>query len=379
MVLQPDGAKWSMTGAAHVIPAIVLKPLASVSPSRFTGLRVCPLREVAVTACGARELLPRYPKARVGSAFHRVCELAAKGVIASEDALQRAWVEEIAAQEGEMQARWYERHLIPLEATTRDYQVLRLQCFAQSRGWLRTRGEGSGASVTLQVEVQVSAPGNEAVGRIDLVRTLPGGIEIVDYKTGIVHQADEGEASTSTVKPEYQDQVRLYAALYFTKYGVWPARLVVVAADGSEHNVSFSPAEAEDLLEQARKLRSSVNSQIASGCAPEALARPSPHACRFCPLRPGCRAYWEARDNSPDWPADVRGRVVELRQLGNGTYRAVLENGDTNVVRGLTPERHHFLSKDCSTAILCNLRQEGMDSQGRRFLQTDLTTGYYAV
>ena len=68
------------------------------------------------------------------------------------------------------------------------------------------------------------------------------------------------------------------------------------------------------------------------------------------------------------------GIVEEKKLLGNGLFKIVLEKDHSrSTVRGLSPERHPFLSKNCETIMLCNLSK---DIAPGCYKENILTTGY---
>jgi hypothetical protein len=70
----------------------------------------------------------------------------------------------------------------------------------------------------------------------------------------------------------------------------------------------------------------------------------------------------------------VRGAIKEKKILGNGSIRIVIEHdGKKAVIRGLSPERHIFLSEEINTVMFCNL---GHDSADGFFVERPLTAGY---
>ena len=96
-------------------------------------------------------------------------------------------------------------------------------------------------------------------GFIDYVYNLKEGPVICDYKSGNIF-----DESSSNVKPGYETQLRLYAALYHTTTGIWPARLEIVPLQGTHVEVRFEPDECVQLLEDAILTTKRINSLIES-------------------------------------------------------------------------------------------------------------------
>lgn len=98
------------------------------------------------------------------------------------------------------------------------------------------------------------------------------------------------------------------------------------------------------------------------------LANPSPAACRFCALRPGCKSYCEARQARPDaeWPNDVWGKIETKTVSSIGLWAACLSDcsvpGEKAVIRRLSCGSRHscFQKAALRTAIAAfGLRKEG--------------------
>jgi hypothetical protein len=117
-------------------------------------------------------------------------------------------------------------------------------------------------------------------GRIDEVRE---GI-LIDFKTG----EEDLEA--------HAEQLRLYAVLWWLRFGEPPAGLEV-RYPGAVH---FLPAPDADNL---RPMVQALKKELAAICAavtkspPE--ARHDPERCRLCPVRQLCGEYWQASETRP--------------------------------------------------------------------------------
>jgi len=349
----------------EVIPGILpevatIRPLKRVSPSRFTALRECALREVW-SATRQPALLPAAPAARLGGVAHKLLEEAGRGQLreASVPSAETRWAELVNQVEEQMQQSWLERSLIPLTRTVREYEVRKIRTcnkaakIAQETPAYRHKVEGRRE---IGFEVWVESPDGLIAGSIDNVQETDHGAVLLDYKSGYIMDR-QGVGETLAIKDEYQVQLKLYAALYQSTFGRWPTRLEIVPLQGTNHILPFQPIECTKLLEDAVASLKQINRMISETAlstnqsSEQRLALPSPSTCRFCQWRPGCAAYQTARDNAddPQWPLDIRGTVTEIRKLGNGrmsmdvqvTSRAY----ETAHVRGLNPgpERHPAL------------------------------------
>jgi len=64
----------------YTFPAIEIKPVQRISPSRYFSFRQCALREI-LSASKQPALLPVSPAARIGSIVHKIIEMASFGKI----------------------------------------------------------------------------------------------------------------------------------------------------------------------------------------------------------------------------------------------------------------------------------------------------------
>ena len=179
----------------------------------------------------------------------------------------------------------------------------------------------------------------------------------------------------------YEEQLRLYAALYHEKHGEWPYRLIVISLDGKRRYVDFEKNECLILLEESKKMLRQVNRMIETdeplNTKAMKLASPSQTTCQFCLYRPNCEPYFLARqnDSAEGWPKDAWGTVVEKKILRNGLGKIVLTplSGNSPVyIRGLRLERHAALNtfKKIGVFSLCS------DNSDNCYKEGQLTTIY---
>jgi hypothetical protein len=194
--------------------------------------------------------------------------------------------------------------------------------------------------VRTSFERRVSTPDGRIAGIIDYVRESPEGVLVRDYKAGNVYE--RGATSRPEIKPEYADQIKLYAALFNAAVGTWPNRLEIVPIGSAAIEVPFSVAECTALLDAAYSELDRANARIDSAEAQtpparDQLASPSAGTCRFCSFRPACSIYWQAREDAPsdetncDWPNDIRGTVQLTQPLGNGMLMLKVNTAQSGV------------------------------------------------
>jgi RecB family exonuclease len=111
-------------------------------------------------------------------------------------------------------------------------------------------------------------------GTIDLLRRDAAGTHVVDFKTG--HP-----------RPEYREQLSLYALLWWRATGDLPVTLELRHPRGRER----WPVEALELTAVEARLVPRIDAVRAALATPPASARPGDH-CAHCDVRPFCDEYW---------------------------------------------------------------------------------------
>src|ERR1043166_3852144 len=327
------------------------KLLGSISPSRFTAIEACMLKE----ACGAGKntnLLPRFPKGFLGTVAHKLVELGAKGLLAGEQSSPSImWDKLVAEEETRIKQSPLDAHLVPLRRSCVEYFLIRARAIRAASQLASSTSLPKNAisqSVDgLGYEIGVSSGDGFVKGRIDAVTIHDGALTISDYKTGAILLEDSG---VTQIKPEYEAQLKLYAAVYHETYGRWPDRLLLLNLQGKDFEVTFSREEFNLLLARAKEAFEKTNNRIQVALQNEntaSLANPSPAVCRFCPLRPGCKPYCEARQTQPDagWPHDVWGKIETKTVSSIGMWATCLIEssvpGEKAVIRRLSGGSRH--------------------------------------
>ena len=347
------------------------RPLRSIAPTSFTELRECALKSVWRLS-GNPPLLPRSPKARVGTVAHRLISEAGQGLHKAEGAtIGSRWDELIALANGEIGSSLLERHLNPLTQSAPDIAVRRIRAtrkaldIASAFRTPQLEGERPTSYRRYGHEIRIQSTDGIVKGTIDVVTVGVGtGAIIQDYKSGSILESDS--ESEYRPKESYQVQLKMYAGLYAETYGEWPVSLELVPLSGITTEVPFTRSECSNLLAEAKAALRATNEAIAnhpSDSLPSLLASPSPRACAFCQYRPACESYRlvTSRSDSEGWPLDVSGTVVSVRQLGNSKLMLEIATAGGPVkIPGLTPgDRHPALQalKPGDVAGVFNLRR----------------------
>ena len=321
-----------------------LKKLDRISPSQYGWINQCALR--GVLSKSEAPLLPSTPKRRVGIIIHKILEQVGRGRLdpRSERVFKEAWEEQVEGQEQRMDSSWLESRFVPLSKSVPKLQVLYYQTRSRAKEVHEKKRNSTGAGRGREEEWVESTQGLVA-GRIDRVIEFDGGAILQDYKSGAISLP-----GTEAVKESYQNQLKLYAALYYETHGKWPKSLKLVGLDGTVKTIDYKVEECVILLEKARRLLQRINNKISEVRAgkgnPFELANPAAETCRFCQFRPSCRAYWRVRagDSSNSetggWPVDVAGSVVRTKSDSGGRlvlWISTFPEGDEVSIHSVAP------------------------------------------
>jgi len=339
-----------------------------LSPTIYSKLNLCQLRGILI-ANHFPALLPTSPAAQIGIAIHKLYEQAIIGNVNSDKDIEKIWTNIIKIIENKMKKNPLESHLVPLESSARNFEVKKIIAFRTVKNMMNNQKNGKKTSY-YESEKWLETDDGKIVGRIDLIKKKGNNIEITDFKTGRITNKETGD---STPKKEYKLQMRMYAALYFNQYNVWPNKLTLEGSNKQHYEVRFNPDECIQIIERAKNELDAINVLIKKGKKPDYFSQPSEESCRFCTYRPACEKYWKIGSNSNKWPIDIIGVIKKKTRLGNGFYKITIsDNSNCVTIRGLS-KRHRFLNTNVNKIVICNVRS---DTSPDHFIETPLTTGY---
>jgi CRISPR/Cas system-associated exonuclease Cas4 (RecB family) len=290
-----------------------------------------------------------------------------------EDCFKRLWDRCVRDEEERMGKSWLERHLSPLSLTALDFHVKKSQCFLLLQARENVNQNKKPEAAKSFHEKWLRSKDSLVVGRADEIRFNEAGATIVDYKTGSI----SGQSFKEEVLSEYQEQLKLYAALFHEEHEEWPNNLIVIGLDGKSHCIDYEKNECLILLEESKNMLQRVNSIIADNMTSgkptlSKLASPSQTKCRYCLYRPICEPYFLMRqsNSAEGWPNDAWGVVAEKRILQNGLGKIVLiplQGSFTTNIRGLRLERHGALGvcQKIGVFSLCSDNSENNYKEGQ--------------
>lgn len=375
------GDSFESNESSYIVPSeLPLSPLSRISPSKLHLFRECRLR-ACLESNRANVLLPLSPTAHCGTVIHRVLEMAVKDNEDGSGGFEECWRKSLEIENNKMKNSWLERHFVPLEESVPKYDLKKHQCsmliknIMKSKAIAKKKLQHKGFRRESWLETRDKIAG----GFIDAIISTSRGDIIVDYKTGNIYEASHG--NKLDIKKLYKDQLKLYAAIYNSAFGVWPASLQIAGIDGVLHEIDFDKDDCICLLDEVRQVWNDVNSVISDeGSLSQKntkLSSSSPEICRYCLYRPGCRSYAERKDKHPNlnWPNDVAGTIKEKKILKNGLALVKIEtkNKYMIIVRGLHPNRHPALNMDSKELAIFSMI---LDGNPNHYKEGPLTTIY---
>lgn len=291
------------------LPTLTLKPLTSISPSQLNRLDGCAL-QVVMQKSQAQDMLPPGAMTYFGNAVHKIIELATKGELTDEPAITARFEELIAKAEAALLAKGW-AYLVPLKLHITDFALRRKQAIRRALSLVPTHVLTTGVSRgSYLTEQQFESVNKKVVGYIDAIRMTPEGVEIVDYKSGAI--LDE---TGLQVKRAYQQQLWLYAYLYWERYGIWPVRLLLIGLTGTPIEVPYSSEDAINTYQNAVASLDTINKHIQVSDWLTLAVGSESTVCTYCSVRPACPAY--ALTPTTRGFSDVAGVLSNVRQLAN--------------------------------------------------------------
>jgi hypothetical protein len=293
-------------------------PHFACSPSTFYEAERCPLKFVR----DGSTPLPSLPWNVHGTVVHRL--IASPPIDADfELAYDRALRQELErASETQSRDPWlaaFSREDVlgrPLLEIP-NFAVRRADGIALARRFAGHSGQPSACPAPDQElrETQVSAGSIRA--SVDLLSEAGGLLIVTDFKTGAIH--DPGSPDVA-VKPQYQAQLLIYAAMIHLTHARWPDRIRLVSSDGTTHEEPVDRTRAQALLDRCTSLRHETETMLAEGKLAQLALGTANGACETCTRRHRCPAISKALQANgfvkhgagAAERFDLRGRVVSV-------------------------------------------------------------------
>jgi CRISPR/Cas system-associated exonuclease Cas4 (RecB family) len=342
----------------NVISTIAFKKISRVSPSQFHSMKNCAYKSLLAEAFEKKSLLPVSPNAYLGTVLHKMLELISRGEIKNETEFNLRFDCEILLMENKLKELGYD-FFVPLQMNVRDFGMKKIQLKKHLRNAAASPREQTG--INFISEKWLESKDKLVGGRMDLIIEEADETEIIDFKTGAITEDvfdDNGETYLE-VKNEYQEQLKLYAYLYFDSTGKFPTQLSLVDLAKQKFNVEFTEEECKSVFEEAKNLLTETNKSIDTTAF---KANPSETNCKFCLYRPACKFYLQFL-TTENYFNDVCGLVKDVVQYQNGNVSVFVEKGNNKIsVTGFTTDKFEYFNRNRNKQInLFNLRKEATE------------------
>lgn len=336
------------------IGVIEYKKIKRVTPSQFNSMKNCAYKSLLAEAFNKQPLLPVSPNAHLGTVLHKMLELISKGIIRNELEFNTGFDYEVRVVEEQLKQAGY-GFFVPLQMNVRDFGLKKIQLKKHLKNTVQSDGSMGNNFIS---EKWLQSKDGLIGGKADLIIESLQEVEIIDFKTGAITEDafdDNGEAYQE-VKSEYQEQLKLYAYLYFDNSGKFPTRLSIVDLAKQKFNVDFTNGECQAVFENAKELLNEVNRSIETKAF---KANPCLQNCKYCFYRPACSFYLSLLPNDNSFN-DATGTIKNVIQYENGNVSVFLENkSNTITVTGfIGADFNNFNDNRGKQIGIFNLRKE---------------------
>jgi len=332
---------------------VILKPLSRISPSRYTAIKRCPYRIVLANSC-THPLLSYPPVGHLGNVMHECIRLIVTRGINNDNEFRHNWNHLVEKEEQILKDRGFD-FFTPLSENVPGYTIKKLQVKSLIREQTGNNlsKENRRTDVEILTEKWLQSKDSLIGGFADIIITKNGYTKLSDFKTGKILLA-EGE-----IKEEYEEQLKLYAYLYFEEFGKYPEELSIIDLERKEYSIEFSSDECESSAEKSRRLLAQTNKYIKKN-EYEKLAKPDFENCKNCLYKPACGFYWTLPlSEKSSIFTDVKGKVLSIKQFRNCNLNATLNNdGGELLISHIGKEYLPFLSRTIGKEIaFYNIKQ----------------------
>lgn len=319
-----------------IIPRITDKdlqlPIIKLSPSTFTRFRdgcvyQCILSRFIKNEVDSKSFEITFnlsnPSNLLGNIIHKLLELRVEGLIVTEQDFIEKWEELIRQKMAFIKEHFPTLKSIDLSDYDKMYKALDVTMSIQPNKFNNNEYPIiNGFSIPKSTELWID--GVDSIhGQIDRILINDDSIEILDYKTGIVHDA------LGNIKETYITQLNLYALLFEKRFNRPVTKLTILDFDGNRINVPLFSGDFDKIFILVKELLMKINMQIES-MDWDNLSKPSPVNCKWCSCRPLCHYYWNSANQSD---SDFEGNVTTI--INNDVLEMEDEHGNFTRIRGL--------------------------------------------
>lgn len=306
----------------NTLKKIPLKPLDRISPSRYTSLKACAYRVILANTY-ENPLLPYAPYGHFGNVVHEAIRAVLTKSVTTTEEFNQKWKDLIVVEENRLEELGFD-FMVPLKKSVKGYSLKKMQVRSLLNTSERTTTKAP-SSVSYENEVWLESQDGLIAGKADLISTVGSFVQITDFKSGKI-LADEGD-----VKQDYEDQLKLYAYLYYSMYDRFPNELVLVDLERNVYQIEFTEKDILQTGEEAKKMLLAINSLVTLGNKQE-LAAPSHDNCRFCLYRPACVYHWELPNIEDTFYSNIKGTLEGVKSFRNGNVNSTIITNENQVI-----------------------------------------------
>lgn len=289
-----------------IIPKeITLEKVKELSPSRFTWLKdgctYSMLLEMALRKYQTPSLTmpPRSFNNVIGTIIHNIYQYVHNGTIENtEEAITEYW---------KKSCEEHTKKILDSYPSLRNVNIGNYDAMFDTIGVLSSlpketaTQESATPGIANPNEHWIIIPGL-LKGSIDKIRYNNNGYEIVDYKTGKIH--DE----TGEIKAEYVTQLNLYAFMLEDKEGVTVNKLTIIDRQGNKIDVPYHKGQKSAILKSVKDTIDKINHAIESKDT-NSLKSSNETNCGFCP----CYHLCDSRSILSESPLSIiEGTVTKV-------------------------------------------------------------------
>lgn len=196
-------------------------------------------------------------------------------------------------------------------------------------------------------------------GQLDAFFVHDYGIDLVDYKSGVMIEQD-------APKEDYVNQLYFYAFLINENFDHYPRKLLLIGRKLQAIELPGSVSRSNEIATQMREVLSKYNSLISESNYLNKISNPRTENCSTCDAKPVCQAFWNA---VPEMELPQRAHAVigtqskpmERRKRRGSSLQLDLERGsvksDSLIITQILEDRYPHLTDTVGQRLMIlNLR-----------------------
>ena len=352
------------------LPIIKYQPIDRISPSNITGLKGCHYKFILSKSFGGKPILPVSIYSYKGTFVHRILEHISKGNITTEESLSH-YIDVDLKLIDEQMLKDGNGIYVPMREKLQNFGLLKISFkkFLDEK----SKSKNPNSDAKFFSEMWCETKDMKVGGKIDLIVQYRDWIEIIDFKTGAITEElmDEEGEKFEEIKVDYQEQLKLYAALFHEHTGKTTNGLFLVDLKKNKYEIDYTIEECFQLVDEAKKILVQVNEEITSR---NFEAVPSLENCKYCLNRPVCSFYKLSLSNGLR-TNDINGKIIKVQKFLNGNVSLFLEtqNGIVTIKKFGISFFESFYVSIGNTVTVYNIRADKMENS---FFANQMTRVY---